>query len=194
MVTSKSKSPRKKVHGVNAGRVADGSGVAGVLRLTFYIVLLAFLTLYGTYVLYPDDFQDVTDKYEFLQPVLNLFKAIEIYSPFHEFLNDIGTGETDTPPKHVIMTKEELKVYDGSVPGKGPYLAVLGQIFDVSKGRDHYGPGGGYAFFSGTDGSRAFVTGQFDTDGLVDDVSDLSYGDYLGLKEWLDFYHKVRCM
>ena len=56
------------------------------------------------------------------------------------------------------------------------------QVYDVSKGADYYGPGGGYAFFTGRDGSRAFVTGQFDEEGLVDDTKGLANGDYLGLK------------
>ncbi len=52
----------------------------------------------------------------------------------------------------------------------------------MSKGASYYGPGGGYAFFSGKDGSRAFVSGQFDAEGLVEDVSGLASADYLGLQ------------
>ena len=52
----------------------------------------------------------------------------------------------------------------------------------MSKGSSYYGPGGGYAFFSGKDGSRAFVTGQFDEEGLVEDVAGLKSADYLGLQ------------
>lgn len=51
--------------------------------------------------------------------------------------------------KEILLTTAELKEYDGTVEGKGLYLALLGQIFDVKKGRQHYGPGGGYEFFSG---------------------------------------------
>ncbi|CAB4064858.1 Neuferricin,Ubiquinone biosynthesis protein COQ4 homolog, mitochondrial [Lepeophtheirus salmonis] len=40
------------------------------------------------------------------------------------------------------------------------------------------------------DASRAFVTGEFNDGGLVDDVSGLSLDDYLGLAEWSDFYKK----
>ena len=29
------------------------------------------------------------------------------------------------------------------------YLAIMGRVFDVTRGRDFYGPGGGYSFFSG---------------------------------------------
>ncbi len=39
-------------------------------------------------------------------------------------------------------------------------LAILGQVFDVTKGRKHYGKDGGYAFFAGKDAARAFVTGS----------------------------------
>ena len=124
------------------------------------------------------------------------FHIVEAISPFHEFLNDRGSfvpaaaASQATTGGERVLTKAELKEYDGSVDGKGPYLAVLGQVFDVSKGKDHYGPGGGYSFFSGADGSRAFVTGEFNEAGLVDDVTGLSHQDYLGLQEWLEFYHK----
>ena len=42
---------------------------------------------------------------------------------------------------------------------------------------------------SGKDGSRAFVTGEFNEAGLIDDIENLSNQDYLGLQEWLEFYH-----
>lgn len=56
-----------------------------------------------------------------------------------------------TPPNpgSKIMTKAELSEYDGSDESKGIYLALLGQIYDVSKGKDYYAKGGGYGFFSG---------------------------------------------
>ena len=43
-------------------------------------------------------------------------------------------------------------------------------MFDVTRGEKHYGKDGGYHFFSGVDASRAFVTGEFKGDGLVDNV------------------------
>ncbi|KAF4514176.1 UNVERIFIED_CONTAM: hypothetical protein B566_EDAN019346, partial [Ephemera danica] len=47
-----------------------------------------------------------------------------------------------------LMTKQELKEYDGSEDSKGIYVAILGSVFDVGTGRQHYGPGGGYSFFA----------------------------------------------
>nr|CAG4650342.1 EOG090X0A5G [Sida crystallina] len=88
-----------------------------------------------------------------------------------------------------IFTAEELSSFKGD--NGGPiYLAMLGQVFDVSRGVEYYAPGGGYAFFSGIDGSRAFVTGEFTPEGLIDDITGLSDQDYLGLKEWTEFYAK----
>ncbi|EFX06317.1 heme steroid-binding domain protein [Grosmannia clavigera kw1407] len=62
------------------------------------------------------------------------------------------------------MTLEELAAYDGSDPDKPVYLSIDGNIYDVSKGRHIYGPGGSYHWFAGVDASRGFVTGCFSTD------------------------------
>jgi hypothetical protein len=47
-----------------------------------------------------------------------------------------------------VFTKEELAKYKGE-NGGDVYLAIMGRVFDVTRGRDFYGPGGGYSFFSG---------------------------------------------
>ncbi|GFR72107.1 neuferricin-like [Elysia marginata] len=88
-----------------------------------------------------------------------------------------------------VFSREELSKYKG-MNGGDVYLALLGNVYDVTRGRKHYGPGGGYSFFSGIDGSAAFVTGEFNEKGLVDDISKLSNQDILGLEEWKSFYEK----
>ncbi|KAB5522463.1 hypothetical protein PHYPO_G00159800 [Pangasianodon hypophthalmus] len=89
-----------------------------------------------------------------------------------------------------LLRQEELSLYNGREDSRGLYLAILGQVFDVEKGRKHYGPGGGYRFFTGRDASRAFVTGDFTEAGLTDDVSDLSPSQIVALYDWLAFYQK----
>ncbi|NXK55928.1 NEUFC protein, partial [Chauna torquata] len=70
----------------------------------------------------------------------------------------------------------------------GLYLALLGRVFDVQRGRRHYGPGGAYGGLAGRDASRAFATGDFSPAGLVDDVSALSPAEMLAIHSWLAFY------
>ncbi|KAH6970815.1 cytochrome b5-like heme/steroid binding domain-containing protein, partial [Ilyonectria sp. MPI-CAGE-AT-0026] len=50
------------------------------------------------------------------------------------------------------------------------YLAVRGRIFDVSRGRNFYGPGGPYSNFAGRDASRGLACGSFDEDMLTEDL------------------------
>ncbi|KAI5615544.1 neuferricin precursor [Silurus asotus] len=90
----------------------------------------------------------------------------------------------------LVLSKEELSLYNGEKDSKGLYLAILGHVFNVEKGRKHYGPAGGYRVFAGRDASRAFVTGDFTDSGLTDDVSDLSPSQIVALYDWLAFYQK----
>ena len=50
------------------------------------------------------------------------------------------------------------------------YLAVRGQVFDVTTGRNFYGPGGPYENFAGRDASRGLACGSFDEDMLTKDL------------------------
>jgi len=74
-----------------------------------------------------------------------------------KYLNNLVTGP-------ISLTDADLKKYDGSDPTTPIYLAVNGTIYDVTPGRNFYGPGGSYHFFAGADASRAFITTCFDTD------------------------------
>ena len=50
------------------------------------------------------------------------------------------------------------------------YLAVRGQVFDVTPGASFYGPGGPYANFAGRDASRGLACHSFDEDMLTQDL------------------------
>lgn len=50
------------------------------------------------------------------------------------------------------------------------YLAVRGRVFDVTSGRQFYGPGGPYSNFAGRDASRGLAFGSFDEDMLTKDL------------------------
>jgi len=57
-----------------------------------------------------------------------------------------------------LFSIEELATYDGTIPGKPIYLAIDGNIYDVTAGAHNYGVGGGYHNFVGIDASRAWAT------------------------------------
>lgn len=48
---------------------------------------------------------------------------------------------TYTPIEKRDMTVAELLQYDGSDPSKPILFAVCGKIYDVTRGKDFYGPG-----------------------------------------------------
>jgi len=87
-----------------------------------------------------------------------------------------------------IFTANELKQYDGDDPKKPIYVAVFGQVFDVTKGVNYYGKGSMYSGFAGKDGSRAFVTGEFTPEGFRDDIDGLTPIQVADIYHWIDFY------
>lgn len=103
---------------------------------------------------------------------------------------DFFTSSPSSSGQQRLLTMSELERYDGREGSPGLYLAILGQVFDVSKGAKHYGPGASYQGLAGRDASRAFVSGDFSHAGLVDDVSGLSPARMLGLHDWLSFYQR----
>ena len=76
------------------------------------------------------------------------------------------------PPPVVFKTFTPLTLleFDGT-KGKPIYFAVNGRVFDVSAGRNFYGPGGPYANFAGRDASRGLALGSFDTSMLTEDLN-----------------------
>lgn len=70
--------------------------------------------------------------------------ARELYSLMQEE-NNVDLSELTVQ----MFKPDELAKYDGSEGSKGIYLSILGQVFDVTKGAKHYGPGGSYNIFVG---------------------------------------------
>lgn len=101
--------------------------------------------------------------------------------PSEELRSDSGTR---------LYTRNELAAHGPNGPLKPILLSILGRVYDVSKGKDYYGPNGGYKFFAGTDGTRAFVTGEFDEEGLIDAVEGLSPLQMGEIDGWVKFYDK----
>lgn len=85
------------------------------------------------------------------------------------------------------FTLEELKEYDGIKSNGRILIGVLGKVFDVSRAKDFYGPGGPYSVFAGRDASRALGTFSVDKSQFkdeYDDLADLKSSQMDSIKEW----------
>jgi len=83
------------------------------------------------------------------------------------------------------MTLDELKNYDGKGADKRICIAILGKVYDCTKGHRFYGPGGPYAPLAGHDATRALA--HFDVEAVKeewDDVSDLTPYQMSSVNEW----------
>jgi membrane-associated progesterone receptor component len=96
------------------------------------------------------------------------------------------------PPPVVfrVFTPSTLLPFNGK-DGTPVYLAVRGRVFDVSPGRNFYGPGGPYQNFSGRDATRGLACQSFDEDmltkdlkGPLDDLKGLDADQLENLQSW----------
>ena len=73
--------------------------------------------------------------------------------------------------------------------GEALLLAVLGEVFDVSRGAQFYGPGGAYSGFVGRDASQAFSTGAFKESGeQLESLEGLTAEQQKVVWDWRQFY------
>ncbi|WFD43981.1 Dihydrodipicolinate synthase [Malassezia psittaci] len=114
---------------------------------------------------------------------------------------DTSSAYTALPLEHpkstefVTYTPKTLAIYDGtggddSVDGSRILLAINGRVFDVSSGKNFYGPGGPYGNFAGRDASRGMAKQSFDLamltplDQPIDTLQDLTNGERKNMMEW----------
>lgn len=143
----------------------------------FIITVLFAVLLWYAHEYFPTEFIAVTRSVPYVAPLMR---------KLHLWLGTKGSKLQKSPVR--LFTPEELKEFSGEKNSKGIYISILGQVYDVSKGEKHYGPGGTYHIFAGRDSSRSFVTGDFSSKSGTDDVLDLSASELLSLKDWALFY------
>ncbi|KAL3699914.1 hypothetical protein R1sor_017936 [Riccia sorocarpa] len=106
-----------------------------------------------------------------------------LFAPQQEF--KYVPMEPPPPPVQIgTITEEELRAYDGTDPEKPLLMAIKAQIYDVSRGRAFYGPGGMYALFAGKDASRALAKMSFEEKDLTGDIEGLSMYEMDALNDW----------
>lgn len=87
------------------------------------------------------------------------------------------------------FTLAELRPYDGTAaaPDGRILVAINGKVFDVTRGKGFYGPGGAYDNLAGRDASRAlatFILGPEAFRDTYDDLSDLTMDQMSTVKDW----------
>jgi len=105
--------------------------------------------------------------------------------------------EEPDPPRNFTM--KQLAHFDGTKDKDGDdkpvYLSLNGIVFDVSDGRNFYGPDGPYELFAGHECGVALAKMSFDTEFLdnLDAVQDLKHGEKMELENWIDKFTHYRC-
>lgn len=66
-----------------------------------------------------------------------------------------------------------------------------GTVFNVTKKKDVYGPGGSYSIFAGKDGSKGLGMSSLKPETAVPDYSDLDEKDRKVLDDWHSFFTYV---
>lgn len=106
--------------------------------------------------------------------------------------------EEKEPPRN--FTLSQLRYFDGKKDPKNPdedkplYLSLAGRVFDVSTGREYYGPGSSYEFFAGRECGVAFAKFSFDLDILddFDGLKDLNFMEKEELYNWIERFYYYR--
>jgi membrane-associated progesterone receptor component len=88
------------------------------------------------------------------------------------------------------LTPAQLAQHDGSDPTLPLWLAIKGQVFDVSSNAPMYAPGKGYAVFVGKDVSRALGKSSLAPEDCIPDTSTLTPEELGVLDKWVEFFVK----
>lgn len=84
--------------------------------------------------------------------------------------------------------RSELRAFDGRDEKTPVLIAVRGEVFDVTRGRAFYGPGGPYGAFAGHDCTLALAKMSLDPEDLDAPVRDLSPDEEEKLEDWIDTF------
>ncbi|KAF9569444.1 cytochrome b5 [Agrocybe pediades] len=165
---------KKKIHDEKVARgekveplerdptAAEEVGVLGLLK--FIVILLVCVALAGKFF---------TGNYTWEHR--SKWLQVNTYWPI--------SNATQTNQR--LFSERMLAEYNGK-DGKPLYLAIDGDVFDVTKGAA-YQPGGSYHHFVGTDAARAFATGCFATH-RTHDLRGLTEKELNSVAHWKKFY------
>ncbi|EFX02429.1 DNA damage response protein [Grosmannia clavigera kw1407] len=136
--------------------------------------------------------KDVVSSPGLATPLNMLLLAVVLYTAYVFMRPAAPPALAKDPPAIVFrtFTPRSLLPLNGT-DGQPVYLAVRGRVFDVSSGRNFYGPGGMYENFAGRDASRGLSKHSFDEDmltkdldGPLDPLDDLDADELEALRGW----------
>ncbi|KAF5302897.1 hypothetical protein FQA39_LY02077 [Lamprigera yunnana] len=128
--------------------------------------------------------------FEIIKSPLNIALVAAIAFLLYKIMKRNDKVPVYTPPEPQLpklrkdFHLEDLKNYDGTQEDGRVLIAVNGQVFDVTKGKRFYGPGGPYAAFAGRDASRGLATFSVECKPGYDDLSDLNSMEMESVREW----------
>jgi membrane-associated progesterone receptor component len=95
------------------------------------------------------------------------------------------------------FTVAQLAEFNGQPADKetAVYVSLNGIVFDVTKGRNFYGPGGPYELFAGHECGIALAKMSFDATYLDDlaGCNNLNFGEKNELDGWIEKFQYYRC-
>lgn len=122
--------------------------------------------------------------------------AVLVYVLARRFLFKTDEPEEPQEPEPLpftTFTPDTLAKYNG-VSDARVLMGVRGKVYDVSAGKNFYGPGGPYENFAGRDASRGLACNSFDKemlvdiDGPIDTLEDLTPGQVQALNDWISLF------
>ena len=125
-------------------------------------------------------------------PINLILISLLIYTIYRSFRPTPKPLLAPPPPPVVFRTFTPLTLLPFNGNNNTPiYFGVRGQVFDVSSGRNFYGPGGPYENFAGRDATRGLACGSFDEEmltkdleGPLDKLEDLGGEEMEALRGW----------
>ncbi|KAK7208514.1 cytochrome b5, partial [Myxozyma melibiosi] len=134
-------------------------------------------------------------------PFLNaLLIFVCVYLVYRTIFPSLASDHDHVRAKEAALTRSEPIVFSTFTPKTlAPHngtdqprvlMGIRGRVYDVSAGRNFYGPGGPYSNFAGRDASRGLAKGSFEEDMLtdidkpLDKLEDLMPEEINALNDW----------
>jgi membrane-associated progesterone receptor component len=112
------------------------------------------------------------------------FQEAVFGAPSRDDADEDEDEEEKVPPRDFTIV--QLRDYDG-VKNEKIYIAMRGEVYDVSDARDYYGVNSSYHCFAGRDASRAMAKLSFDEEELSNqNLDDLGIFERDVLQNWID--------